>query len=145
VFFNLKMIFDQVTNYYFWSIFIAWIVSCLIKIIIESKKQKKLNLLAGFKNGGMPSSHSALMGSVTFSLFLNQGFSPVFFLSLVISTLILRDAVTVRREVGLIGEAINKLLKKEKLEVIYGHTFSQVMAGLLIGIISSSFFFYIFF
>lgn len=138
------MIFDAITNYYFWSVFIAWIFSCILKIIIFYAKYQKLNILEGFKNGGMPSSHAALMGSITFALLLHQGLSPIFFLSFVISTLILRDAVTVRREVGLLGEAVNKILEKNKqtkLKVIYGHTLKQVSAGLLIGIISSGIFY----
>ena len=135
------MIFDDVTNYYFWSVFTAWIISCGIKTIIFSIKNKKICILAGFENGGMPSSHAALMGSITFALLLEQGLSPVFFLAFVISTLILRDAVTVRREVGLLGETVNKILKEKKQEtqqVIYGHTLPQVIIGLLIGIISSA-------
>lgn len=139
------MIFDDVTNYYFWSVFAAWALSCLVKMILHSINEKKICISSGFRNGGMPSSHSALMGSITIGLLLQQGLTSIFFLSLVISTLILRDAVTVRREVGLIGEAVNKMLKKEnmkELEVIYGHTLKQVIAGLIIGI-SSSIFFYL--
>ena len=92
----------------------------------------------------MPSSHSALMGSITFALFLEQGLSPVFFLAFVLATLILRDAVTVRREVGVLGDSVNVLLKKQKinsLKVVYGHTFFQVLVGLFIGVISTGFFF----
>ncbi len=139
------MIFDDVTNYYFWSVFTAWIISCLIKMIIISSKKKKLDILSGFNNGGMPSSHAALMGAITFALLLEQGLSHTFFLSFVISTLILRDAVTVRREVGLIGEKLNELLKnkKEKIKVVYGHTLPQVIVGLLIGILSSTIFYII--
>jgi acid phosphatase family membrane protein YuiD len=138
------MIFDDITNYYFWSVFIAWLISCIIKITINSIRHKKINISAGFENGGMPSSHAALMGSITFALLLEQGLTPIFFLALVISTLILRDAVTVRREVGLIGEAVNKILKKNKekeLKVIYGHTPMQVLIGLIIGIMSSVIFY----
>ncbi len=141
------MIFDDVTNYYFWSVFTAWILSIFIKLILHSIKEGKICIGSGFRNGGMPSSHSALMGSITIALLLNQGLSAVFFLALVISTLIIRDAVTVRREVGLIGEAINKLLKEKnmkELEVIYGHTVNQVTIGLIIGISSSLFFHFMF-
>ena len=135
---NKIMIFDDVTNYYFWSVFIAWLISCIIKITITSIRNKKINISAGFENGGMPSSHAALMSSITMALLLEQGLAPIFFLSLVISTLILRDAVTVRREVGLIGESVNKILTKNKekeLKVIYGHTPLQVLVGIIIGII----------
>lgn len=130
--------FDNITNYYLLSVFSAWIISCIIKILINYNKHKKLNLSKGFENGGMPSSHAALMSSITMAILLEQGLAPIFFLSLVISTLILRDAVTVRREVGLIGESVNKILTKNKekeLKVIYGHTPLQVLVGIIIGII----------
>ncbi|MFP4567745.1 MAG: divergent PAP2 family protein [Candidatus Woesearchaeota archaeon] len=140
------MIFDDITNYYFWSIFTAWAISCILKTIIYSVKTKKLDLMAGFKNGGMPSSHSAIMGAVTFSIFFEQGLTPILFLSIAISALVIRDAVTVRQEVGLIGEALNNLLKEKnikELDVIYGHTLKQVIAGLIISLISTGFFYYI--
>jgi uncharacterized protein len=142
------MIFDSVTNFYFWSVFVAWIVSCIIKIFIDFYNSKKFSVLSGFRNGGMPSAHSALMGSITFAIFLHLGLSPLFFLSFVLTTLILRDAVTVRQEVGFLGVAVNKILKQNKqkeMEVIYGHTLLQVFAGLVIGVVSSVVFFFLIF
>ena len=138
------MMFDNITNYYLLSVFSAWIISCIIKILINYNKHKKLNLSKGFENGGMPSSHAALIGSITFALLLHEGLSPIFFLSFVIATLILRDAVTVRQEVGLIGIEFNKMLEKngeKKLKVIKGHTLKQVIIGLLIGIITTTIFY----
>ena len=140
------MIFDNVTNFYFWSVLVAWLISCFIKSLIDYYKTKKFNFLSGFRNGGMPSSHSALMGSITFALFLHQGLSPVFFLSFVLSALILRDAVTVRQEVGFLGVEVNKMLKKNKepeLKVVYGHTLKQVCVGIIIGVVSSAFFYFV--
>lgn len=139
------MIFDDVTNYYFWSVFVAWIVSVLIKILVDCFKYKKLCVFSGFRNGGMPSSHAALMSSITFALLLHKGLVPIFFLAFVITVLTIRDAVTVRREVGILGEKINSMMKKneEKIRVIYGHTLIQVVVGLLIGILSATIFYFL--
>lgn len=142
------MIFDSITNFYLYSVFTAWIISCIVKAIIDSNKSGKFSFFTGFRNGGMPSSHAALMGSITFALFLDQRLSPVFFLAVVLSALILRDAVTVRHEVGLIGERINNMLRKNneaELKVVYGHTVKQVGIGLVIGIASASMFYFLLF
>lgn len=138
------MVLDILAQYFALTIFTAWLISVLIKLIIVSYKQKKFLIMAGFENGGMPSSHATLMSSITFAILLTQGFTPLFFLAIVLSALILRDAVTVRREVGLIGETLNKILikqNKETLKVVYGHTLKQVCVGILIGLLFSIIFY----
>ncbi len=134
------MIFDEITTFYIASIMTAWIISCIIKMILYSYSVKKIDFLSGFKNGGMPSSHTALISSTTLAIFLTEGLSPILFLAIVVSTLIIRDAVTVRREVGIIGDEINKMLDK-KIKVVHGHTMPQVIIGGIIGITSTLIFY----
>lgn len=134
-----KTIFEEFfLNYYFLSFIISWILSVLIKSFLSSRKG--FSIKNGFKNGGMPSSHSAVVSSITAAIFLNEGFSSLFFVSFVFSLIVISDAFILRRNVGIQGEKINVLLKNSKLEeikVVYGHTFVQVLCGIALGIFVS--------
>ena len=82
--------------------------------------------------------HSAMVGSLTAIIWLNQGFSPLFFVVMTFSLIILRDAMGVRRSVGEGGKLIEKLIKREKIKVdkfhySLGHNPKEVLVGLLIG------------
>ncbi len=126
-------------NYYFLACAIAWILSVALKIFLSSVlKNKSLDVKDGFKNGGMPSSHSALVTSITFSVFLMQGFSSLFFVALAFALIIMSDAFMLRYNVGLQAQELNVLLGKAKrkpLPVVKGHTFAQVVGGATIGLI----------
>jgi acid phosphatase family membrane protein YuiD len=94
----------------------------------------------GFKNGGMPSSHSTIVSALTMAILLKEGFSTAFFIAVVFSSIIISDAFRIRRNVGMQGEQLNILLKKSKektIDIVYGHTPSQVFAGIILGIIVS--------
>jgi acid phosphatase family membrane protein YuiD len=132
---------DLLTNYYFLSFIVAWILSILIKTGLNAYRNKKNpDIKDGFKNGGMPSSHSTVVSAITFSIFLTNGLSPTFFVSLVFSMIIISDAFRLRRNVGLQAEQLNILLKKSKqktINVVHGHTLPQVIAGILLGVLTS--------
>lgn len=90
----------------------------------------------------MPSGHTAFFTSVSTIIGLTQGFqSGVFAIAFVVSIVVIRDAMGLRRAIGVHGKAINNLLKnsKEKKEVnsvqdVLGHTPLEVVAGAVIGI-----------
>jgi len=129
-------------NYYFLSFIIAWIVTTVLKALIHSAKhKKKFNIKDGFENGGMPSSHSAVVASLTMALFLRTGLSEMFYVSLVFSSIVISDAFKVRQNIGIQGEKLNELLKRfneNPIEVVYGHTVIQVITGIMIGIICAA-------
>ena len=101
----------------------------------------------------MPSSHSALVTALTFSLFLYQGITPLFVISLVFTAITIRDSFGVRKSVGDHSMTLNQIIlqmnkqwkerksikpQKTKLNlvsVIKGHTLLQVIVGTLLGII----------
>lgn len=130
-------------------IFTSLIISQLLKFIIEAIKYKKINiyrLLDG--SGGMPSSHSAIVSSVTMTVFLLYGGdSPLFAVSLVFSLITMYDAMGIRYESGKQAAAINKLnekmaklcvrKEKTKLNEQIGHKKKEVLCGMLLGIIVS--------
>ncbi len=134
---------DFLTNRIFLSTLIAGLSSQVAKImvILLVKKQKfKLNDL--IVTGGMPSAHSALVGALTTIIGLTEGFTPLFFVVLTFSLIVLRDSMGVRRSVGEEGKLIEKLIKRENMQIDHfhyslGHTPLQVWVGLIMGVISS--------
>ncbi len=134
----MNIINDILLNYYFLAFAIAWILSIIIKTLITAiKQQKDIDIKDGFQNGGWPSSHSTVVSAITAAIFIVQGATPVFFISLVFSLIIIGDAYRLRLYVGYQGDALNKLLvqaKQKPLKVVYGHTVLQVVAGILLGV-----------
>lgn len=137
-------------NNIFLSIVLAGIISQLSKIIISIfKRKKKFNLKYLFVTGGMPSTHSSLVGSLLMIIWLTQGVTPLFFVVLTFSSIILMDSVGIRRSVGEEGKVIEEIIKIGKMEVnkfnyALGHNFIEMVVGLVIGI-SSAVFIYNFF
>ena len=88
--------------------------------------------------GGMPSSHSSFVVALATIVYLEEGLSTAFVISLVLALIVLRDAFGVRRTVGMEGKQIEKLLKLHKLKSKFhyslGHTPLEVAVGALIGL-----------
>ena len=113
----------------------------LVKLIIYFFRHKSLSWHDLVVSGGMPSSHSAFVVSMATIIYLVEGVSTAFVISLVLAMIIIRDAFGVRRSVGEEGMVINQVLKKIKLKTkthfAMGHTPLQVLIGSLIGLIIS--------
>jgi hypothetical protein len=133
------------TSNIFLSVLLAGSISQLIKImllLIRSKQEFNINDL--IVTGGIPSTHSAMVAALTTIIWLNQGFSPLFFVVFTFSLIILRDAMGVRRSVGEEGKVIEKLIKRQnmivdKFHYSLGHTPLEVLSGIIIGLISAIF------
>ncbi|MFA5797644.1 MAG: divergent PAP2 family protein [Candidatus Woesearchaeota archaeon] len=134
----MNIITDILLNYYVLAFAIAWILSILFKTITAAvDKKKSLSIIDGLTNGGMPSSHSTVVSAITAAIFINQGATPLFFVSLVFALIVIGDACRLRLYIGHQGDALNTLLIKAKerpLNVVYGHTILQVVAGILLGV-----------
>ena len=124
---------------------IAWGMAQFLKVPIEYIRYRRRNWALWFSSGGMPSSHSALVTSVTLSIGLFYGFdTPMFALSAAIAMIVIYDAAGVRREAGRHAEKINILINEffsgqtiseKQLKEIIGHTPAQVTAGIALGAI----------
>ena len=110
-----------------------------VKLINYLFKHKSLSWHDLVVTGGMPSSHSAFVVSLTTIIYLNERVSTAFVISLVFAMVVIRDAFGVRRSVGQEGLIINQILKKIKLKTkthfAMGHTPAQVLVGALIGFV----------
>ena len=117
----------------------------LLKLIIESIKNKKLSFkrfIGG--SGGIPSSHTTLITSITTLIGLESNFKgPIFGLSLIALYIICYDAMHVRNEVEKHSKILNKLTNSNLKEEI-GHNFIEVLAGLVFGITITIILYYLF-
>ena len=100
------------------------------------------------ETGGMPSSHSAFVVAVTTGVGFTQGLgSPLFAVCAVFSLIVMHDATGVRRSSGLQARLINELVEElravvrenfapKPLRVLLGHSYLEVAAGFLIGLLA---------
>ena len=121
------------------AIILAGFGAQLAKMILYWFKHKSLSWHDLIVTGGMPSSHSAFVISLATIIFLEEGATAAFAISLVFAMVVIRDAFGVRRSVGNEGKAIEKLFKahkiKSKFHYALGHTPLQVTIGSLIGFV----------
>ena len=107
-----------------------------IKLVIESIKNNKLSFkrfIGG--SGGIPSSHTTIITSITLLIGLDNNFKgPLFGLSLVVLYIVCYDAMGIRNEVEKHSRLLNKLANQNFEEEV-GHNFIEVLIGLLFGII----------
>lgn len=115
----------------------------IIKFIIESIKKKKLDFKRLFSgSGGMPSSHTALIVSLTTMIALNEGVDSISFaIALVLSLIVAYDGMNVRLETGKQAHTINTLVDsifdKKDFDVLkeeMGHKPKEVFFGIILGI-----------
>lgn len=118
----------------------GWIISQLAKYVVASFKNGKLaSMRQLYLSGNMPSAHSATVVAVLVVIGLKDGIeSGLFGLALVFASVVLYDAMMVRRSSGEQGIAITALIKESKIpvplpRVAMGHTPLEVAVGSLIG------------
>ncbi len=142
----LKGIIDFIVEYKYIVVpFCVWFFIQLFKLITEIIKTKKFNFKKIMQAGGMPSSHTAVVVSLTTMVGKSEGItSPIFGVALIFAFIVMYDAAGVRRAAGKQAELLNKIVNtpgltgvevSEKLVEVLGHTPVQVFVGALIGII----------
>ena len=134
------------TNKYIYIPFLLWFGIQVFKLVYDLVKTKKFNFNRIFALGGMPSSHSAVVTSLTTLVGKDIGVnSPVFAIALIFSFVVMYDACGVRRAAGKQAKVLNDIVNtpglsniqvQEKLQEALGHTPVQVFVGALIGIIA---------
>lgn len=126
------------------SVFIAQMLKPFVNAIFEHRFDWSLIL----STGGMPSSHTAGVIALTTSIALTQGVGTVYFaISITFAAIVIHDAMGIRRAAGKQAEVINewsRLLSDlhregpfnpENLKTMLGHSFSQVFAGTILGLV----------
>ena len=123
--------------------FIVAFISQFIKVMIEYIIHKKISISRFIDGmGGMPSTHSSFVTSLTTIIYLEYGISSVYFaICLIFSLVVIYDSMGVRYEAGKQAEVLNDIVEKIKfnnkfleLKEKVGHKPIEVFCGVLLGI-----------
>ncbi len=128
---------------------IAAITSGLVaqgfKVALDLLRSRRIHLLRFFDNGGMPSSHTALVTTLTFGAWHLFGVdSSIFSVTLIFSLYFVFEAAGLRQEVGNQAKVLNDLVDelrathhvdRSRLKELVGHTWGEVLGGFVLGII----------
>lgn len=128
---------------YLIAIVSGWIVAQGAKYIIMAIRHRSLNNFRQlYLSGNMPSAHSATTVALTTVIGLDQGIaSATFAVAAMLSGIVMYDAVMVRRSVGEQGQAIQEIIRTQKLKNVVlpraakGHTPLEVVVGAIVGVI----------
>lgn len=116
-----------------------------LKVVLDLIKTGRFNFLKLFDNGGMPSSHTALVTTLTVGVGKHAGIdSSIFSVTLIFSLYFIFEAAGLRQEVGKQARVLNDLvdelrathhLDRSRLQELVGHTWGEVFGGLLLGLV----------
>ena len=134
------------SNSIFTSAVAGWFIAQVVKTIIHLILTKEFVAERLVGSGGMPSSHSATVCALTTACLMKLGpGSPEFAIAVMLSIIVMHDAMGVRRETGIQAKVLNEMIQffedmgsdmppQEKLKEFVGHTPIQVLIGGLLGI-----------
>ncbi len=144
----------------------SWFSAQLIKTVLTFLQYRELRAERLF--GGMPSSHSALVCSMTVGMAKLVGFdSPLFGLTFAFAMVVMYDAMGVRRAAGEQAKVLNRIIfsrvfdllneeidedfgeregeerpdgapDQKELKEYLGHTPLEVLGGMLLGVLIAS-------
>ncbi|MBW7916064.1 MAG: divergent PAP2 family protein [Trueperaceae bacterium] len=136
-------------NLALWSALSATVAAQLLKVTLVLILERRWAPERLLDTGGMPSSHTASVAALATSVGLLYGWgSPTFAIAAVFGSIVMYDATGIRRAAGQQAEAINDLVKElghlfdpryqpRALKTLLGHTYPQVWAGALLGVITA--------
>ena len=115
-----------------------------LKVVIDLMRTRRFNLLRFFDNGGMPSSHTSLVTTLTVGVWRYAGAdSSLFSVTLIFSMYFVFEAAGLRQEVGnqarVLNERADELrqthqVDRARLKELVGHTWGEVFGGFLVGL-----------
>lgn len=130
---------------WFWCGFGGWVIASLLKVVFASHRKRRMDFSGLFSTGGMPSSHSAVVSALAFSIGYTEGFGePIAAGVLGYAVVTMFDAATVRREAGKHAKVLNVLRNEDKdlrrifpqrLRELLGHTRMEVFWGMVTGLV----------
>ncbi len=127
----------------------AWLVAQILKVIINSIRERRLNLWYMTTMGGMPSSHSATVAGLATAVGVREGFrSTLFAIALVFAFVVMYDAAGVRRaamhQARILNQIIDELfqghpISETRLRELLGHTPFEVIVGAVLGAVVAAY------
>lgn len=146
---------DIIFNFPLLSALLAIGIAQFIKVPLYYIPNRSWNWGLVFSTGGMPSSHSAAVTSLTTAVGIEQGVDSAYFaIATVFAIIVMFDAAGVRRHAGEQAVVINRLVddfnqmlkqvknwnvqseqtKRRKLKELLGHQPIEVLMGALLGV-----------
>ena len=120
----------------------------LLKPLWVLATQRRLDWRPVFETGGMPSSHTSLVTTLTMVIGHQEGVgSSMFAVALVFSGYFVFEATGLRQEVGHQARLLNEMIEEfvhdkamhvdaRRLRELVGHTWSEVLGGIVVGILT---------
>ena len=117
----------------------------LFKVAWEWRKTGRLDFRVLSRSGGMPSSHTAMVGSLATVLGMQYGLgSPYFAIAAILAFIVMYDATGVRQQSGKHARILNQIVRElfsgqpvseEELKELLGHTGVEVIIGLIVSVL----------
>lgn len=130
----------EIFSPYIIAIIAGWVIAQGAKYLIMVVKHRSFDHLRQlYLSGNMPSAHSATVVALVVLIGLKDGFnSGLFGLAALLASIVMYDAMMVRRSSGEQGKAIQELIKEQKSKISLpraakGHTPVEVVVGALLG------------
>ncbi len=113
--------------------FFAWVIAGSLKFVINFLRfGKEAKKLIGY--GGFPSTHTTILASVIFLIGFKEGVcTPIFSLGLGILLITVIDAHGLRNKIGEQAKALNRLQTEVLFRERMGHTWFEILGGVLLG------------
>ena len=132
---------------------VAGFIAQVIKFVLFSFKHG-MDWRFLLEYGHMPSSHTAMMSGLIYAIGFYYGITtPEFATALMVTLLVVSDALRLRMYIGSYGKTLNNLLYRLKIEddaaalklkERVGHRPSEILAGAVLGILTALVFIRIF-
>lgn len=126
-----------------WLSLASMAVAQMVKPFFSAKREGGRAIARVLDTGGMPSSHTALVTTLTLSIYAKEGGDSVLFsMSLIFSLYFIFEATGLRQEVGHQAKVINDMVDElfqthqvqpRELQELVGHTWWEVLGGAVIG------------
>lgn len=145
----MKLFTELFQNHVLITAALGWLVAQTMKVLLVLIQNKRFDWRRFVGSGGMPSSHSSFVISLTTAIGYTEGIaSPLFAVCAVLSFVVMYDASGVRRATGTQAKVINKLVDSyeeseeieifdEKLKELIGHSPIEVFAGAIVGLLTA--------
>ena len=123
---------------------LSGLVAQFLKVLVQFRRTGRFQIARLFDTGGMPSSHTSTVTTLTIGVGVYSGVSSaVFSVVLIFSMYIVFEAAGLRQEVGKQAKVLNELLddllvthhlNTSRMKELVGHTWGEVTVGFLVGV-----------
>lgn len=125
--------------------FVAWFLAQVLKVLLSSLRQRRLDLTLLLSSGGMPSSHASLVCALATVVYITEGATSTnFAIAVFFAGIVMYDAAGVRWAVSRQARILNRIVDEfykgtpnieQHFKELIGHTRVEVLAGAAFGII----------